>query len=115
MNLILVLYFFVAFEKEIKNKKRLLSTRYIDELDKKQDDLTKMLILNGILYFISHFPELISSVFLIVFSKKLVNFCEYKYSCDLINENAQFLPLSRVNYAENISIVGLGLSVNPLV
>ena len=92
LNVVLDVYLFVLFEREIKSKKKLLSMR-LDELDKKQEDLTKMLLVSGALFFVAHFPELMSTVMLVVYARQLANFCMYKYSCDLLNEDAQFFCL----------------------
>ena len=90
-------YLFVTFKKEIEQKKK-VSTIKVDDLDKKQEDLTKMIIVNGVIYFVSHSPEFVSSVLLIIFAHKISNICMFKISCDIINENAQFFSLVAITF-----------------
>ena len=71
---------------EINNTKR-------DEFKKKKKKIMKMVLLNGALYLMSHFPVFITTILLLVFAKSLNHFCNERISCDLINEIADFFIL----------------------
>ena len=90
LSIFLDIFLFKTFKKEMTSKKKLLNASKYEELKKKQDDVIKMVIINGLIYVGSHLPLFISSVLLIVFSKKISNFCSHKYSCDIINEITKF-------------------------
>lgn len=93
LNFLVDIFLYGSFKKEIENKKK-LSTSNQEELDKKQKDLSRMLILNGVLYFLSHFPEFITTLVLnLLTSNRIFNFCTQKFECDVINENAEFFSL----------------------
>ena len=87
---------FVSFKKEIKLKKK-ISNMKAEDLDKKQGDLSKMIIINGVIYFVSHSPEFVTSVLLVVFARRISNFCRSKIPCDIFNENAQFFCLISIS------------------
>ena len=101
LNIVIDCSLFVAFRKEIEKKKKISSIQS-DDLQQKQDDLSKMLIINGVMYVVSHSPEFVTSILLIRFSQKLVNFCMNKFSCELISENAQFFCLISISFQFSI-------------
>ena len=77
--------------KNMKKKVHLeTSLNRMKDIKKKTKKLTKMVVVNGLLYFISHAPEFVSTLLLLIFSKKLLHFCNERISCDLINEEAEF-------------------------
>ena len=60
-----------------------------DLLNKKKK-VNRLVIVNGILFFISHMPEFIIAVLLLSFRVKITHFCTHQIPCDLLNEEAQF-------------------------
>ena len=52
-----------------------------------------MILFNSFIYIVSHLPEFLVTLLLIVYSKKISNFCNDKFSCDLLNEEAEFFCL----------------------
>jgi hypothetical protein len=93
LSIYLDVFLFKTFKKEMANKKKILNTSKFDDLKKKQDDVVKMIIINGLIYATSHLPVFFLSLLLIIYSKTIFKFCTYKYSCDLINEIAKFFCL----------------------
>ena len=85
-------------EDKIRVKGHFLTSEHHDELKSKQTRLNKMIVLNGIVYFIGHFPEFLTTLLLIIFSKKISNFCFYQFSCDLFNENASFFNVFSISF-----------------
>ena len=92
LNLLIDISLFVVYRGEIKQKKRLASVR-TDELDKKRNKLARMIIISGVCYFVSHFPEFLTTVYLTAYAKKISKFCLYTFSCEIVAENAQFFCL----------------------
>ena len=93
LNLVIDIFLYSTYSKEIEHKKKLSSTNR-EELDKKQKDLCKMIILNGVLYFVSHFPEFLTTLLLNLFpNNKIYNFCSFKFECDIIIENVEVFSL----------------------
>jgi hypothetical protein len=92
LSLFLDIFLFKTFKKEMEGKRKMLnSTKNSgDDLDKKQDDVIKMVITNGLVYFLAHMPVFLTSILLISFSNNMFKFCSYKFSCDIINEIAKF-------------------------
>ncbi len=60
-----------------------------DLLNKKKK-VKRLVIVNGILFFISHMPEFIIAILLLSFRDKITHFCTNQIPCDLLNEEAQF-------------------------
>ena len=94
LNIIIDICLYKSFKSQLESKRlakgNFLTSEHHEELKSKQVRLNKMIFFNGILYFISHFPECVTTILLIRFSKKLSEFCAYQFSCDLFNENASF-------------------------
>ena len=81
----------VRFSNELlKNKQSLInSEKHLAQALRYKDTVNKMIITNGTLYFVSHVPEFVITVILIVLKKKLAHFCYYMFSCTKIIEIAQ--------------------------
>ena len=60
---------------------------------KSKKRMNRMIFVNSLLYVLSHMPEFIISILLIVYSKEIVKFCSNNVSCDLLNEEAAFFSL----------------------
>ncbi len=91
LNLFFDIILLKQFDKNMKKKVHLeTSLNRMKDIKKKTKKLTKMVVVNGILYFISHAPEFVSTLLLLIFSKKLLHFCNERISCDIINEEAEF-------------------------
>ena len=59
--------------------------------------VNKMIVTNGLLYFVSHAPEFVTTVLLFIFGKHLSELCMTVFSCVELNEMAQvfnFVSLS---------------------
>ena len=50
-----------------------------------------MIVANGLLYFVSHVPEFVLTLALIVRKKEMAQFCFYNFSCSRMLELAQTL------------------------
>ena len=78
------------FGIEMSTKSRLeLNKPKRQEFKLKTKKISKMVLLNGVAYVASHTPVLVTTLILVVFSRRMVNFCSARMSCDLINEEAE--------------------------
>jgi hypothetical protein len=85
------IFLFIISKKNLKNKMKISNDKKtIDVAIKFKNNMNRMVILNGILFFIAYFPELITNITLIIFDKKINQFCYQFISCNLLNEFAQF-------------------------
>ena len=63
------------------------------QIEKSKKNVNRMIFWNSLIYVGSHLPEFASTLALIVFARKIANFCSNNLSCDLINEEAEFFSL----------------------
>jgi len=90
LDLFMLNYFNQAINHKISLRKS--NADNTDLLNKKKK-VNRLVVLNGILFFISHMPEFIISILLLSFRDKITNFCTHLIPCDLLNEEAQFFNL----------------------
>jgi hypothetical protein len=99
LNVIIDFCLFKNFNLHLKEKVALTRRNiYLDldfhkDIKKKKKNLNRMILLNGFIYILSHIPEFLSSILLIVFSKKISHFCFVRLSCDLVNEEMAIFSL----------------------
>jgi hypothetical protein len=95
INVIFDLLLLKQFRENLKHKDKIKANSEKDKLDQKKqkDHVNKMVIVNSILYLISHMPEFLVSILLIIYTRKISNFCLNNLSCDLINEVAEFFNI----------------------
>ena len=73
--------------KDFEHKKELFhDQKHLDEALEHKNKIRKLIITNGILFFISHMPEFVATLLLLVFRKELKYFCFFYFSCTEINE-----------------------------
>ena len=63
------------------------------EIEKCKKSVNRMILFNSLIYILSHLPEFTITLLLIVYAEKISNFCQNKFSCDLLNEEAEFFGL----------------------
>jgi hypothetical protein len=71
--------------------------KHMYEIVKYKQKLNKMIITNGSLYFFSHFPEFLTTLMLIVYRKRLAQFCFHFFSCAELIEIAQVFSFVSVS------------------
>ena len=84
IDLLMLRYWF----KVIKEK-RALNSPHLNEAKEFKNKMNKIVISNGIFFFVSHFPEFIVTLLLIIFKNSLSDFCFYYFSCFELIEMAQ--------------------------
>jgi len=82
--------FMVRFSNRVIEKKKALNSPHLNEAIAFKTKLNKMIIINGTLYFFSHFPEFIVTVIFYLFkSDSITTFCYMTFDCTTIIEMAQ--------------------------
>ena len=82
------------FHMILNNKLRhIIDIEHQMSIRKSKKKMNRMIIFNSFLYIISHLPEFLTTLMLIVYAKKIKNFCQFNFSCDLVNEEAEFFSL----------------------
>jgi hypothetical protein len=88
---------------------KVLENIKLEEEEKKKKKLSIMVLVNGVIYLISHLPEFLTMSLLIVYNDSLVTFCLNKMRCDKLNEMAQFF-----NYISILSQFSINKNFNRL-
>jgi hypothetical protein len=109
LNIILDIILLNGITDIIRQKKKVLENIKLEEEEKKKKKLSIMVLINGIIYLISHLPEFLTISFLIVYDVKLQGFCLTKMRCDKLNEIAQFF-----NYISILSQFSINKNFNRL-
>ena len=91
--------FLIRFSNEtLKMKLKLYNNQQsINEALKFRKNINKMILSYGILYFFSHILEFVTAILLLIYRKRLVEYCYYIFNCDIVIELAQafnFLSIS---------------------
>ena len=82
-------------DKKAKILKSSLDSKNENKKQKKR--ITRMVFIVSLLFFVSHFPEFLTSILLLVYSKKLSNLSDSMLSTNLINEEAQVFTLVSIS------------------
>ena len=83
-----------SFTREIDHKIEIRSYNADNsDLIKKKKKINRMVMTNCTIFFFAHAPEFLMSVLLIVFKKKISQFCGTKLACDLLNKEAEFFNI----------------------
>ena len=94
LNIIIDLFLLREFKKNLKSKSKMeFNKSKAEEYRIKMKRLTKMVIINGLIYFLSNIIEFLVTIMLISFSRLISHFCNEKFSCDLFKEEAEFFIL----------------------
>jgi hypothetical protein len=79
----------IRFSSKILKEKRALNCPHLEDAIKFKTKLNKMIITNASLFFISHIPEFLVTLLLIIFHDTLFEFCFNGFSCFELIEMAQ--------------------------
>jgi hypothetical protein len=90
ITVLLDLILFYSYNEQMMKKKKICNNFNEEDSNNMKQKLTKMIIINGVIFIISHFPELIVLVLLYVFEDEMFNFCSNQMTCDKLNEIVQF-------------------------
>jgi len=79
----------IRYSNKIIKEKRAINSPHLNEAIQLKTKLNKMIITNGTLFFISHIPEFVVTLLLIIFKTPLFEFCFRYFSCFELVEMAQ--------------------------
>jgi hypothetical protein len=94
LNILIDLILLVKFKHYMDGKLKHISDEAQRKIiEKSKKNINRMILFNGFIYIISHLPEFTMTLVLIIYAKKISNYCLNKFSCDLLNEEAEFFGL----------------------
>jgi hypothetical protein len=94
LNIIMDIFLLKNFHKILSIKSRhLVNIEHRAHIKDSKKNLNRMVLFNSFLYIFSHLPESLTTLMLIVYARKIANFCQFNFSCDLINEEGEFFSL----------------------
>jgi hypothetical protein len=88
----------IRFSSKILKEKRALNCPHLKEAIDFKARLNKMIITNASLFFISHIPEFVVTLLLIIFHYTLFEFCFNGFSCFELIEMAQTFHFISVGF-----------------
>jgi hypothetical protein len=86
---LLIDFLMIRFSSRILKEKRALNCPHLEDAIKFKAKLNKMIITNASLFVISHVPEFVVTLLLIIFKNTLFEFCFNGFSCFELIEMAQ--------------------------
>ena len=92
--------FMIKFAQEnFQRKKEIFhDQKHLDEALMLKRNVKKLIITNGIIFFLSHVPEFILTLLLILFKNRLANFCFYFISCFELIEIFESFSLISISF-----------------
>jgi hypothetical protein len=91
--------FMIRYSNKVVEKKKKLNSPHLAEAIQYKTKLNKMIITNGTLFFLSHFPEfLVTLIFYFYKSKGFIDFCYVSYNCTSIIEMGQVFHFISIGF-----------------
>jgi hypothetical protein len=91
--------FMVRYSSKVVEKKKKLHCPHLNEAVAYKTKLYKMIIINGTLFFFSHFPELlVTLIFYFYKSKDFIDFCYASFDCTSLIEMAQVFNFISIGF-----------------
>jgi hypothetical protein len=82
----------------VKQKKKIITDeKHLAEALIFKQKINKMIVTNGLVFFLSHMPEFCVTLFVIAFKKKLSYFCLYFFTCTNMIEISQVFSLVSIS------------------
>jgi hypothetical protein len=99
INIIIDVFLFKNSKQNLENKQKITrDKKALDSAYKSNSKITKMVIINGLLFLIAYTPEFISRIFLFSFDKLLFKFCFIFYSCKNLTDIAEFFTFFSIAF-----------------
>jgi hypothetical protein len=95
LNILIDVILIKKFHKFLEKKSAVHSVDvdHHKNIQKSKKRINRMVFFNSCLYILSHIPEFTTTLLLILYSRRIVKFCMFNFSCDLINEEAESFGL----------------------
>jgi hypothetical protein len=87
IDILLVKYYNKQILKKIKMRNANADN---SDLMAKKKKINQMVIVNSVVFLVSHMPEFVITILLYVYKRKIERFCRFFFSCDLISHEAEF-------------------------
>jgi len=98
VSLLLDACLFKAAGETLRRKKDLLrDVTHLEEAVKCREHITWFVLLNSLIFFCSHVPEFVTQILLLVYARRLSDFCYYYFSCSKILEMSQAANLVAIS------------------
>lgn len=95
LNILIDVVLIRRFHKFLEKKSavHLVDVDHHTNIQNTKKRINRMVFFNSCLYILSHMPEFTTTLLLIVYSRSIVKFCMFNFSCDIINEEAESFGL----------------------
>jgi hypothetical protein len=94
LNILIDLILLVKYKHHMNRKlKQINDVAQRKVIHKSKKNVNRMILVNSLIYIFSHLPEFMMTLLLFVYSTKMKSFCNNKFSCDFLNEEAEFFGL----------------------
>jgi len=94
LNLIVDLVLLRQFHRHLDRKARhIIDMDQRKNIQKSKKKLNRMIFFNGLIYVFAHVPEFVTTLLLVVYARRVAQFCEFNFSCDLVSEEAECFSL----------------------
>jgi hypothetical protein len=94
LNISVDLILLIKFKNHMNRKlKHINDDAQHKVIQKSKMNINRMIFFNSLIYIFSHLPEFTMTLLLFIYAKKISNFCQNKFSCDLLNEEAEVFCL----------------------
>ncbi len=87
----------IRFSSKLIENKKAINCPHLSEAIKYKTNLNKMILINGCLFFVSHVPDFVTTLLLIVYKQRLAEFCYSFFSCSELVEMAQAFHLLSIS------------------
>jgi len=94
LNILIDLTLLVKYKHHMNRKlKHINDVAQRKVIHKSKKNINRMILVNSLIYIVSHLPEFVMTLLLFIYSTKMESFCNNKFSCDFLNEEAEFFGL----------------------
>ena len=95
LNIFVDICLLKMFNRNIRHKQHFGIRKDNSETNtqKVKTNINRMIITNGVLYFVAHAPEFVSTLLLVIYSRRIKSICTEKITCDGLNDVAQLFTL----------------------
>jgi len=89
----------IRSSSKLAERKRNASSSHCVDVIQFEAKLNKMTIVNGMLFFLSHFPHFLLTLIVFFYkSKKFLAFCSEEYDCSILSEMAQVFHFVSIGF-----------------
>ena len=99
LNLIIDVFLLRNSVKNFRNKMKIGSNKLnLNAAIKSKKKITRMFLMNGLLFIIAYTPEFTTRILLLLFENELYQFCNMYISCNDLNDIAEFFTFLSISF-----------------